>query len=75
MCIRMKMKTPTVQQPQVTARELLPSTESNTPEEPIFGGNAGANKEKKGRSALTIKLNKQNSENSPYNPSQRILNY
>lgn len=54
MCI---WKTPKISTPSVTARELTPSTESNTPNSPTYGGDDEWKKKKTGAQALQIKRN------------------
>lgn len=48
-------KTPKISTPSVTARELTPSTESTTPNSPIYGGSDMWKQKKRGAQALQIK--------------------
>ena len=60
-----KVKSPSVANTQVTASQLLPSTEDTEPESPVYGGDGDAFNKKKGRDALKIKMN---STSTGYNP-------
>lgn len=60
-----KVKSPSVANTQVTASQLLPSTEATEPESPVYGGDGDAFNKKKGRDALKIKMN---STSTGYNP-------
>ena len=51
-----KVKSPSVANTQVTASQLLPSTEATEPESPVYGGDSDA---------LKIKMN---STSTGYNP-------
>lgn len=55
MCWKMSM--PSV---STTARDLVPSTESKTPDSPVFGDNTEDTTRKKGMQALKINFNKDN---------------
>lgn len=61
-----KVKTPSVANTQVTASQLLPSTEATEPESPVYGDGAAFNK-KKGREALKIKRNPTSTGYNPVN--------
>lgn len=61
-----KVKSPSVANTQVTASQLLPSTEATEPESPVYGGDSDAFNKKKGRDALKIKMN---STSTGYNPA------
>nr|DAH95451.1 MAG TPA: hypothetical protein [Caudoviricetes sp.] len=47
-------KTPKISQPSVTARELTPSTEADTPNSPIYGGSDAWKQKRRGAQALQI---------------------
>lgn len=51
-------KMPKIQQPSVSARELLPSTSSKEPNSPIFGGANDWAQKRRGVQALRINNNR-----------------
>lgn len=55
MCF-MKMKTPKVPEPQVTASQLVPETTADTPESAKMGGEDDLTAKRKGAKALRIPL-------------------
>lgn len=48
-------KTPKIKAPTVTARDILPSTSSDTPNSPIFGGSDDWKRKTRGAQSLQIK--------------------
>lgn len=48
-------KTPKIPTPSVTARELIPSTESTDPNSPIYGGADAWKQKRRGSQALQIR--------------------
>jgi hypothetical protein len=58
-----KVKTPSVQAPQVPASQLVPQTDAPEPESPMYGGSEDTFNKRKGRQQLTIK------RNGSYNPT------
>lgn len=48
-------KTPKIKTPDVSAREILPSTSSDTPNSPVFGGSDDWKRKTRGAQALQIK--------------------
>ena len=47
-------KTPKIKMPQTSARDLLPSTESQTPDSPVYGGSNDWKTKRRGAQALQI---------------------
>lgn len=58
-----KVKTPSVQAPQVSAAQLVPQVETPEPESPVIGGSEDTFNKRKGRQQLTIQ------RNAAYNPT------
>lgn len=51
-----KVKTPKVENPEVPATQLVPSTENKLPDSPTFGDTESIVKRRKGKDALKLKL-------------------
>lgn len=62
-----KVKSPSVANTQVTASQLLPSTEATEPESPVYGEGGDTFNKKKGRDALKIKMNPTSTGYNPVN--------
>lgn len=59
-------KTPKIKAPTATARDILPSTSSDTPNSPIFGGSDDWKRKTRGAQSLQIKRDDDTGYNSDY---------